>query len=676
MQVFNISKRSELDNTLHNIELGLQMLENEIDIHNSILQRLILSKEYQFVKNTVKLSRPDDYLYLDSLKNFYNGLCAPLKLHQDSFIMFKNNEIVLSKTRIYDNGRNSYGAIWRFEDYSYQEIKDKFLSKKYYGEFLKSYNFHDLVLGKNFDLVYVNTISSDFDNNPNVVFFSIYDSTKIVELCGLSKIAQVGMISIKNINDEELFHINNYGDFNAVPDITCVSKNSKLKVSVAIPKSYYSAKINSMRNIIVFYILISILIGFIFSTMFAYKQGRPIERIIGYLSMISGKKYNFDNEYHYIETAIKELNDQNTQNNEMLLDKLFVKLILTGLNPKEVELFFKIEGEVLFPYRLVLLKNNSCNNDVWSKALLKELSKKDIDTYRCVVINKSDIVLFITEDCMDFDVFRSIILQLNKEKNWDIRGVIGNLLNELRDATESYKNLKKAIQYLEYGKLMIIENINVEIASNNKMLTSISNNRKLYELIRSGNEFEAKRLVYEQWYILSEKPGMADEIERLFYMQTGVLLQLSMDLDCTVDLPEFDGDADVVKIAFSITECIERICKHVNENRKKEDKRTIQILDYINEHAYDASFYMPELVEKFSMSDRKITQLIKNMTGETFSNYVSQLRIKKAEELIKNTDLPISEVAVRSGYDSSNSLYKAFKKVYGVSPSAYRESRH
>jgi len=46
MQVFNISKRSELDNTLHNIELGLQMLENEIDIHNSILQRLILSKEY------------------------------------------------------------------------------------------------------------------------------------------------------------------------------------------------------------------------------------------------------------------------------------------------------------------------------------------------------------------------------------------------------------------------------------------------------------------------------------------------------------------------------------------------------------------------------------------------------------------------------------------------------
>mgnify|MGYP000666079351 FL=1 len=206
------------------------------------------------------------------------------------------------------------------------------------------------------------------------------------------------MISIKNINDEELFHINNYGDFNAVPDITCVSKNSKLKVSVAIPKSYYSAKINSVRNTIVFYILISILIGFIFSTMFAYKQGRPIERMIGYLSMISGKKYNFDNEYHYIETAIKELNDQNTQNNEMLLDKLFVKLILTGLNPKEVELFFKIEGEVLFPYRLVLLKNNSCNNDVWSKALLKELSKKDIDTYRCVVINKSDIVLFITEE--------------------------------------------------------------------------------------------------------------------------------------------------------------------------------------------------------------------------------------------------------------------------------------
>ena len=43
VQTFNISKKSVLDNTEHNIRLGLRMLENEINMHESIIQKLIVS---------------------------------------------------------------------------------------------------------------------------------------------------------------------------------------------------------------------------------------------------------------------------------------------------------------------------------------------------------------------------------------------------------------------------------------------------------------------------------------------------------------------------------------------------------------------------------------------------------------------------------------------------------
>ena len=84
---------------------------------------------------------------------------------------------------------------------------------------------------------------------------------------------------------------------------------------------------------------------------------------------------------------------------------------------------------------------------------------------------------------------------------------------------------------------------------------------------------------------------------------------------------------------------------------------------------------MPELVGKFELSDRAIVQMLKKATGDNFSNYLGKLRIARAKDILETTNTPVAEVASMSGFDSANSLYKAFKKVYGVSPSMYRSNR-
>ena len=45
----------------------------------------------------------------------------------------------------------------------------------------------------------------------------------------------------------------------------------------------------------------------------------------------------------------------------------------------------------------------------------------------------------------------------------------------------------------------------------------------------------------------------------------------------------------------------------------------------------------------------------------------------KIIEYMQETNLPISDICIRCGYSSSNSFYKAFKRIYGVSPNAYRQ---
>ena len=64
--------------------------------------------------------------------------------------------------------------------------------------------------------------------------------------------------------------------------------------------------------------------------------------------------------------------------------------------------------------------------------------------------------------------------------------------------------------------------------------------------------------------------------------------------------------------------------------------------------------------------------MIKSYLNIGFSEYLEQLRIQKARILLENPALPIRVIACESGFSSENTFYKAFRRIYKVSPSDYR----
>ena len=91
-----------------------------------------------------------------------------------------------------------------------------------------------------------------------------------------------------------------------------------------------------------------------------------------------------------------------------------------------------------------------------------------------------------------------------------------------------------------------------------------------------------------------------------------------------------------------------------------------KIMAYINEHYGDSSLSVTSAAEAFSMSSSYFSLDV------TFSKYLEGLRIEKACELIRNSDLNIEAIATEVGYTSSLSFRRAFKKVMGMPPSSYR----
>lgn len=110
----------------------------------------------------------------------------------------------------------------------------------------------------------------------------------------------------------------------------------------------------------------------------------------------------------------------------------------------------------------------------------------------------------------------------------------------------------------------------------------------------------------------------------------------------------------------------------------KENQKTMswimfeEVSSYIKAHYQSVS--IQDLVTYFHYQEDYFNRLIKQKTGLTYSAYVQQVRLEKAEKLLTDTDMSIDEVAENSGYHNKGFFYKIFQEKYGMTPAKYRNS--
>ena len=94
--------------------------------------------------------------------------------------------------------------------------------------------------------------------------------------------------------------------------------------------------------------------------------------------------------------------------------------------------------------------------------------------------------------------------------------------------------------------------------------------------------------------------------------------------------------------------------------------------NYIDEHFADPEISLNEVAAYVSMSGSHFSMIFSRETGETFVEYLTRQRIKKATELLRTTSLKAKEIAFEVGYNNQHYFYLVFKKVSGVSPTEFR----
>jgi AraC-like DNA-binding protein len=98
------------------------------------------------------------------------------------------------------------------------------------------------------------------------------------------------------------------------------------------------------------------------------------------------------------------------------------------------------------------------------------------------------------------------------------------------------------------------------------------------------------------------------------------------------------------------------------------------IVDYIRIH-YKQSMSLEDISERFYINKSYLSRIFKNTTGFTVNEFINIQRIRRAQLLIENPGLNISEVARMVGYGNISYFTRVFKKYIESSPSKYRKKR-
>ncbi len=97
-----------------------------------------------------------------------------------------------------------------------------------------------------------------------------------------------------------------------------------------------------------------------------------------------------------------------------------------------------------------------------------------------------------------------------------------------------------------------------------------------------------------------------------------------------------------------------------------------KILSFIEAHCHE-SITVERIAKEVYLSPSRLSHIVKDELGMTLGECVSKKRVDKAKTLLREKELPISQIALEVGYPDQTYFTKVFKNVEKCTPKTFRE---
>jgi AraC-like DNA-binding protein len=467
----------------------------------------------------------------------------------------------------------------------------------------------------------------------------------------------------------------------------------------AIPTRVLMQKAYTIRDSFILAMGVAFLVIFILAFIIARKNSRPIQDMVVAFRKYGGKSDDqVGNEYDFITGSIydlfrvnKGLQDDLLQQKRLNQNTFFDRLIRNAFaNLPEMENHLShVEIQFTQPaYQVVVSQINGYYGQV-TKELLDDLNDIRVLVARLMhsIIGSLGYIHIVSED--------KVALFLNLPAQYELRPVIEEIQTELRkykifmsfgvgtvksnllDFHESYHEAGVALESLRYQQIDYCE-YQSSMAEQERFDFSAQTEEHLLALIHAGDKAGVAQLlqsIHQNNFILRN----LDLISlRLLYVQIcSSMLRLrenKLTASC-VDMNEIDQLNQSISKSpsegayWSLAAVFQAITDKVNAERLCHHSRLRdRVIEYLAAHYTDQSLCLYSVALHFNLAEKYFSRFFKEQVGENFSCYLEKIRMRQAKVLLACKKKTIQEIAEQVGYQNTNTFYKAFKRIYGVSP--------
>lgn len=143
------------------------------------------------------------------------------------------------------------------------------------------------------------------------------------------------------------------------------------------------------------------------------------------------------------------------------------------------------------------------------------------------------------------------------------------------------------------------------------------------------------------------------------------------ELNRLMRIDEHESFEEAAEYIYNLSNVIFKL--QTGEEKKRADNAIDYIQKFIEEHLNE-DLSLVRLAEQVYLNPSYLSRIYKQVKGTNISDFIDNVRIKKAKELLMGENVKINEVARLVGYETAASFTRFFRKAAGLSPQEYHEA--
>ncbi|HOJ10355.1 MAG TPA: helix-turn-helix domain-containing protein [Clostridiales bacterium] len=481
--------------------------------------------------------------------------------------------------------------------------------------------------------------------------------------------------------------------------------NEWVYVSV-MPTYEVTNQVKVLRNIFTIACILCFFLGISGAIVFTYHNYKPIQQAIK--DLVEYTKESFEEmDSNFINYSVNNLINENVKMKDRIEEyfpyiknEFLLNLIYGRMNHKEIitiagQLNIALDNRCFTVVIYTLSRyERSYSADILRELFVSKIAVEDqikniCDCYYGLELDNDKVAFLLIFNKIDENYSRyikekieQITKKLHETNKIKLRFSIGDVVHDCNEIPTSYRKAKHLMDY--------------SIIVNNKesVLTEIQRIEGMYyypidvensliTMAKAGDYNGVIKLLDGIYSYNFVKTELGIDIimclyEEIFHTLIKTITYVfAEEKDKAGEMIKKCKDIDYMRKPLNVfdryKEVFGELCMYSNDKKvSHNDRMKTRILEYLDIHYRDNNISLAVIADYFEYSEVYFSCFFKEQIGENFSTYLNRMRLKKACELLKQTEQEINEISAATGYTNSHIFRRTFKKYFGVTPSDYR----